>query len=206
MIGLAAAGLLLGLAGCQTVPQSEYDAAIAENNELRSRRDDLVDRLNQSEADKLDLQRNNTQLAQENLRLQGQLNQQPQQAAPGGFQMRAGEEAVVTLASDVLFASGKADLTSQGKSRLNEIASVIQSQYAGMGVRVEGYTDSDPIRKSGWKTNERLSAERAMSVEAYLVTRGIPADRIYSAAMGSANRKNTKAASRRVEIVIVTRG
>jgi len=110
---------------------------------------------------------------------------------------------VVGVAGDVLFDSGKTELKRSSKSTLDRIAGVIASQYPGRMIRVEGYTDSDPIRKSHWKTNERLSAERAMSVEAYLVSKGVDNDQVYSAAFGPASPKGSKSASRRVEIVIL---
>mgnify|MGYP006271593871 CR=1 FL=1 len=206
-IGLGGTAMLLAGVGCNTVPQTEYDAAIAENNELRERREELAQRLTQSEADKQALQQNNRELAGELQRLEAELASQPDQPqTPSGFVTRPGEDAVVTLGSDVLFRSGSATLTSDGKRRLNEIAGTIRSRYPGMRVRVEGYTDSDPIQKSDWGTNIRLSAERAMAVENYLVERGLPDDLVYSAAMGSSDLKPTKAASRRVEIVVLSGG
>ena len=98
-----------------------------------------------------------------------------------------GADVVVGVAGDVLFDSGKVDLKNSARQTLDQIASVLNTQYAGRSIRVEGYTDTDPIRKSSWKTNERLSAERAMSVEAYLVSKGIDNGRIYSAAFGPAH-------------------
>ena len=72
-------------------------------------------------------------------------------------------------------------------------------------IRVEGYTDTDKLvkTKDKWKTNERLSAYRALAVEEYLVAKGVNNDRIYSAAFGPSNPKGSKQASRRVEIVIL---
>ena len=117
--------------------------------------------------------------------------------------MNAAGDVVLTVAGDVLFPSGQVTLKTEGRRELDRIARMIMSQYPTKTIRVEGYTDSDPIRKSSWKTNERLSSERALAVEAYLVARGVEADRIYSAAMGPARPKSSKQASRRVEIVIL---
>jgi chemotaxis protein MotB len=114
-----------------------------------------------------------------------------------------GSEIVVEVAGDVLFSSGKVDLRTDAQQTLNQIASVIQSRYGGNTIRIAGHTDSDPIKKSGWKTNERLSAERALAVEEYLAGRGISKDRMYSAAFGPAQPKGSKKDSRRVEIVIL---
>jgi len=57
--------------------------------------------------------------------------------------------------------------------------------------------------KDKWKTNERLSGERAMAVEDFLSSKGIPKDRIYFAGFGSDKPKSNKKDSRRVEIVIL---
>jgi len=116
-----------------------------------------------------------------------------------------------TVGSDVLFPAGKATLSSSGRSRLNEIVSLLRSRYAGAVVRVYGYTDSDPIRKTRklWKDNLDLSANRAMAVTRYLRSRGIPAEKVETVAMGATNfvaSNNTstgKAKNRRVEIVVV---
>ena len=116
---------------------------------------------------------------------------------------RSSGEVVVGIAGDVLFDSGSVTLKSAAKATLNRVASELKGRYGGNVIRIEGYTDTDPIRKSKWKTNERLSAERALAVEAHLVSQGVPGDRIYSAAFGPAQPKSTKKASRRVEIVIL---
>ncbi len=111
----------------------------------------------------------------------------------------------MSVAGDVLFDSGKATLKSSAKKTLDKVASTIKSSYGGHQVRVEGYTDSDPLvkTKGTWKTNERLSGERAMAVEEYLCSRGLSKDQIYYAGFGSARPKSSKKDSRRVEIVIL---
>ncbi|MGE3108771.1 MAG: flagellar motor protein MotB [Phycisphaerales bacterium] len=121
----------------------------------------------------------------------------------GTITSRRGGDLVVEVAGDVLFDSGSVTLKSSAKRTLDRIAQTIRGRYAGNIVRVEGYTDRDPIRKSKFESNEELSAKRALAVEKYLVSKGIPGDRIYAAAFGPANPKSTKQQSRRVEIVIL---
>jgi chemotaxis protein MotB len=201
-----AAGCVVGLVGCSSVPQDEYDQALSENAELRDRLAETQSMLAQSEDDKQDLVRQNQDLTADLQRAESQ--SVPRPASPvgsGGFSQSSGAmgDVVLSVAGDVLFPSGKVTLKTEGKRELDRIARMIMSQYAANSIRVEGYTDSDPIRKSGWKTNERLSSERALAVEAYLVSRGVEADRIYSAAMGAAKPKSSKQESRRVEIVIL---
>lgn len=112
-------------------------------------------------------------------------------------------DVVITVAGDVLFASGQTTLKPEAKKELDDIARRLNTQYAGHRIRIEGYTDSDPIRKSKFPSNEALSEARAQAVESYLISKGVPSNRISSVGMGSAKPKATKAASRRVEIVVM---
>ncbi len=200
---------MLGLTGCKSISQADYDAAIDENTQLRERIATLQGNVQQAND-------RNAQITQENARLRDEnsrLSSQPAQPAgrQSGFEgiagvdvgMRAGGEIVVGVAGDVLFSSGQATLRNQAKTSLDQIAQVLRSQYANNQIRVEGHTDSDPIKKSGWKTNERLGAERAMAVETYLVSKGVDNDRIYSATFGPSRPRGSKQDSRRVEIVIL---
>jgi len=116
---------------------------------------------------------------------------------------RSGNLVTVRVASDILFSSGKIDLKSTAKRTLSEVSSVLKSQYAGKTIRVEGYTDTDPIKKSGWKDNLELSLQRSAAVHRYLQQQGIDAERMYAAGFGATNTLGSKAASRRVEIVVV---
>ena len=116
---------------------------------------------------------------------------------------RSGNTVTVSVASDILFASGKIDLKSTAKRTLTDVAGVLSSKYSGKTIRVEGYTDTDPIKKSGWKDNLELSLQRAAAVHRYLQQRGIDPERMYAAGFGQTNTLGSKAASRRVEIVVV---
>ncbi len=116
--------------------------------------------------------------------------------------------------SGVLFKSGSWDLTSQTKTRLKKLADVMKSkldQNPGLFVRVDGHTDSDPIKKlksKGIENNIHLSAQRAMAVRAYLVSSGLPKDRVFVAGFGEfwpvASGKSSKAKmrNRRVEVYL----
>jgi chemotaxis protein MotB len=112
----------------------------------------------------------------------------------------------VTLDTDILFSAGKADLTGAGKTRLDKIADDLKKQYANMPVRVYGFTDTDPIRKTKnlWIDNLDLSCSRAAAVTRYLHTKGVKANVIETIGMGE-NRPvaGNKAKSRRVEIVVI---
>ncbi len=117
----------------------------------------------------------------------------------------------VTLGSDIIFASGKADLTAEGKSKLDKIAKDLTTTYNNMTVRVFGYTDNDPISKSKnlWTDNLDLSSNRANAVVRYLWSKGVGKDRIEAIGMGdthfvAANASaDGKKKNRRVEIIVI---
>jgi outer membrane protein OmpA-like peptidoglycan-associated protein len=110
---------------------------------------------------------------------------------------------VAEVKGDVLFASGSADIRPEARRELDKIASSINRNYAGAQVRVEGHTDSDPIRKSKWGTNEALSQARADAVRRYLVQKGVSSGNVEAVGYGSSRPKGSKPASRRVEVVIL---
>lgn len=118
----------------------------------------------------------------------------------------------VTLPNTILFSPGKATLLKKAKNtNLDHIQSVLQSRYAGKEVDVVGHTDSDPIKKSPWKDNWELSAQRALTVARYLMKRGVPEDKIRAVGCGAARPVDSNATAsgkgrnRRVEIVVYMR-
>ena len=114
----------------------------------------------------------------------------------------------VTLPNAILFDSGQAALKKTTIKELDHIRSVLRDKYSGRQIDVVGHTDTDPIKKSKWRDNWQLSAERALSVVAYLEKRGIPANQIRAVGCGqsrpvASNATSTgKAKNRRVEIVV----
>ena len=114
----------------------------------------------------------------------------------------------VTLPNAILFDSGKATLKKATSRELDHIHSVLRDKYSGKQIDVVGHTDTDPIKKSKWKDNWELSAQRALSVLRYLVKRGIPEDKIQAVGCGqsqpiaSNSTASGKARNRRVEIVV----
>lgn len=116
--------------------------------------------------------------------------------------------------SGVLFKSGSWDLTDNTKSKLAELATLISNKLksdAGVLVRVDGHTDNDPVKKlkaQGIKDNVHLSTMRAMAVREFLVSKGVPADRIFVAGFGehwplnTGNSAKDKQRNRRVEVYL----
>lgn len=201
----AVMGATAALAGGCAGNKADLDAVLRENQELRDRLAAEQQARQEAETRAASLEQENRDYAAhlERERNRGTASGDRFQNIPGVTESRRGAEVVVSIAGDVLFDSGQATLKPSAKRTLDRIASVIKSQYPGHTIRVEGYTDTDPIRKSPWKTNERLSGERAMAVQQYLISRGIPRERIYFAGFGDTRPRQTKQASRRVEIVIL---
>lgn len=89
-----------------------------------------------------------------------------------------------TLKSDVLFNFDKSTLKPEGQQALDQLYSQLSSMDPKDGsVVVLGYTD----RIGTEQHNQKLSQERAQSVVSYLVSKGIPSDKISARGMGKSN-------------------
>lgn len=118
---------------------------------------------------------------------------------------------MISIPGEILFNSGKADLSRNGKARLAQVASDIRSRFGDRDIFVFGHTDNDPIRKSSWKDNWELGSARALNVIRELQTRGVPGDNLIQANCGeyrptAANSRSTKKQNRRVEFYAVRKG
>ncbi|MEM9914149.1 MAG: OmpA family protein [Planctomycetota bacterium] len=180
--------------------RDERNALFSQNQEAQ----DLID----------DLRRANDALNMENATLRSDLSgavmvsdETAFDDVGGGVTATATDQAVtVSVPGDLLFAPGKVALNTASQSTLASIASIIESEYPGRRIRVEGYTDTDPIKKSGWDDNLQLSLERSAAVYRYLEDQGLPAELMYAAGFGAQKAKETKELSRRVEIVVILAG
>ena len=120
---------------------------------------------------------------------------------------RRGSDTVIDIPSDVFFASGSATLNRQGEKAMAEVAEYIRRNHPGGLIRVEGHSDSDPIRrtKSKYHCNWELSFERSHAVVHHLVEKGgFDPKRVVCEAHGEFHpaHPSNKAKNRRVEIVI----
>ncbi len=111
----------------------------------------------------------------------------------------------VNLPSDILFASGSAQIKPSAQATLNKVVAALKRDYAGKRIRVEGHTDSDPIIRSRdkWIDNLDLSLNRAAAVTRYLAEKGVDSRNMSAVGYGEAKPKASKPASRRVEIVVL---
>lgn len=110
---------------------------------------------------------------------------------------------VITLAGGVLFASNKSQLLPGAQNSLNQIADALKDQN-DKKVLIEGHTDS----RGSDATNQTLSKARADAVGSYLISRGVPAERVTTVGLGPSrpvadnDTPEGRANNRRVEIVI----
>ena len=116
---------------------------------------------------------------------------------------------VITFVAEVLFDSGKAKLSPEGENMLSKVAGVIKEEVSDNDVGVEGHTDNEPIKYSGWKSNWELSTARATSVLHYLVDNcGLEPDKLSATGYGeyrpvaSNDTPEGMQQNRRVEIII----
>jgi OOP family OmpA-OmpF porin len=122
-------------------------------------------------------------------------------------------EEKVKFSAETLFDFDKSTLRSEGKEKLDDLVSKLQAIDVETIIDI-GYTD----RIGSKAYNLKLSQRRAETVKAYLVSKGIPANRILAEGKGKANpvtkpgeckghisRKLIKClqADRRVEIDVV---
>ncbi len=120
--------------------------------------------------------------------------------------------------SEVLFATGQANISDTGKEQLAEIASALREieevipKDIPWVLQIEGHTDSDPIADNPFfRDNWDLSTERALSVVRFLRSEGIPANRLAAAGYGefqpidTQNSEAAKQRNRRIELKLTQR-
>jgi chemotaxis protein MotB len=119
--------------------------------------------------------------------------------------------------SEVFFDSGQATLLPEGQTELNSVANAltdldkqIPPEIAWV-LRVDGHTDVRPISSPVFKSNWELSSARAISVVQYLVSLGVPAQRLVAAGfaefqpLDTANNEDAYKRNRRIELKLTER-
>jgi chemotaxis protein MotB len=116
---------------------------------------------------------------------------------------------IVELPAAVLFASGSADLSVDGRQALQDIAKILR-KVPGKRFIIGGHTDDVPIAKGAgpFSSNWSLSAARAVMVTESLISAGLRADHLVAAGYGeydpitSNSNDKGRQKNRRIEIVL----
>ncbi len=120
-----------------------------------------------------------------------------------------GRGVVITLASDIFFDSGKANIRKDLYPVLDKVAYILKNKIADRNIGIEGHTDNEPIKRSGWKSNWELSLARAVNVLHYLEKKGVKPQRLTAIGYGQYHpiadnsTPEGRRLNRRVEIVIL---
>jgi len=118
--------------------------------------------------------------------------------------VRMGDNLTLSMPGNVTFAFDSAKLNPQFDPVLDKLAQTL-TEYNQTVIQIAGHTDS--IGTKAYNMN--LSTQRADSVKAYLVGRGVPAARLVAIGAGpdypiaSNDTEQGRAQNRRVEITIV---
>lgn len=92
--------------------------------------------------------------------------------------------------SEVLFASGSAELAPNGQLQMAKLAATLKQISETIPtdinwiLRVDGHTDRVPISTARFPSNWELSTARAISVVKFLISKGIPAGRLAATGFG----------------------
>jgi len=121
------------------------------------------------------------------------------------------------LPSEVLFETNSADLQPEGEralrelaDRLREIIKLIPPEIDWV-LQIDGHTDARPIKTLQFPSNWELSTARATAVVKYLITQGIPSERLAAAGYAEfrplvpGDDRAARAKNRRIELKLTNR-
>lgn len=115
---------------------------------------------------------------------------------------------VVSLGSDVLFASGSAKLSTQGLEAIKAVTAQLVS-IPGKVYQIEGHTDNIPIATAVFPSNWELASARSLNVLKAMTEAGMPTTRVSAASFGETqpiqanDTPEGRTANRRIAIVVV---
>jgi chemotaxis protein MotB len=115
---------------------------------------------------------------------------------------------VLVLPTDILFPSGSAKLSDDGKTAIREVAGVLATM-SDRKFQVEGHTDNVPIRTRRFRSNWELASARALGVVKEMMESGMSGRLLSAASYGDFQPIATndtavgKKANRRIDIVLV---
>ena len=120
------------------------------------------------------------------------------------------DEGVVAIQGSLLFETGSAELSDEGKRLLARAAPALRSWASGGAIMVAGHTDDVPIASGRFESNWDLSTARATTVVTLLQDQGLEGERLFAAGFGEHrpvaenDAPEGRAKNRRVELTRVS--
>ena len=174
--------------------ESQYSSAQQENSDLKARNAELKKRLDRLET-----------AAAARLQALDELRRDFQPLVDQGLLEITVDDGrvVIGMKSDVLFPSGSATLSSDGKAALQQVAQKLSTREDRF-FQVEGHTDSDAISTAAFPDNWHLGAVRAVTVLNYLVESGMAREQLSAASFADTRPvSEDKSLNRRIELVLL---
>lgn len=175
LAGAAIGSLYGGLIGADICCQ-DSQKSMAELRELQNQLDQMKARENADlEALKQRIKELEDKCAQGHKDLEAELEKLREELKKRGLAgavdgMEATDKGLaMTILGDTLFAPGKSKLTAQGQKTLDDIIGMIKEEFPNKEITIEGHTDAQPIRISGWRSNWELGAARSQEVLHYMI-------------------------------------
>jgi chemotaxis protein MotB len=123
---------------------------------------------------------------------------------------REGDKIILTILGETLYASGKAELTAQGRDVIDRAMKMVRQRFPDREILVRGHTDTQPIVHSGWDDNWELGANRALGVLRYMMKKhGVKGENISASThsfyqpVATNDTADGRRQNRRTEIVIL---
>ncbi len=170
--------------------------------DLRIESEDTYRRISKIQKEINELEKNVAQLREE--RLMREMEARLSKLQSELISVRSTAKGTIISMSDILFSTGKSDLTTDLKISLARISGIL-SFYSDFNIIVEGHTDNHGSKK----LNDKLSLDRAKSVKSFLIDMGVEKTRLtakglgFSAPVASNDTKAGRAKNRRVDLIIV---
>ena len=126
---------------------------------------------------------------------------------PGGQARLDGDVIRVEFPTDVLFTPGTYEIRPEQTTTVRNIVSTIRQQFPQNIIGIESHWDGTPLN-SPTITHHQLTATQSLAMFNRMVQFGLPADQLFTMAMGSNRPRHPQSAqngispNRRVEIVI----
>ncbi|MBM4367007.1 MAG: OmpA family protein [Deltaproteobacteria bacterium] len=179
------------LTGC--VPQDQYDKVLKQNQELKERVEKMDARIEKQIAEIQDLIKDLKPLIDRGLVSVDVID----------------GRVTIGMPSDVLFASGSATLSTQGKEAVTDLARALSRRAADHDFQIEGHTDSEAINTAQFPNNWWLGSARSITVLEAMVGAGFPRANISASTYAetqpaaSNNDATGRALNRRIDVVMV---